>query len=237
MSKQNQRQVAIKLRIADILGGQYIKEEGWNPNYVLTRGGKKASRVNLLGTVVSIPTAEINYRSMALDDGSGKIPVRSFDESDLFHGVGLGDVVFVVGRPRQYGNEIYIMPEIIKKLQNKLWIDIRKLEIEKNSTKDSQETESASNENAQKEELNVKEEIVDENKNSEKSKIEESINNIPVAQQKIYSIIKELDKGEGAEFEQVLEKAGGPDAEKIISQLLMEGEIFELSKGKLKVLE
>ena len=239
MAEQNQRQVAAKVRIADILRGKYIKEEGWNPNYVLMQNGKKASRVNMLGTVISMPTVEMSYRSITLDDGSGAIAVRSFDEADLFQGIGLGDIIFVIGRPREYGSEIYVMPEIIKKVPDKRWIEVRKAELEKEKIQTP-----SSNENKEEippqltetqPEIAVKEETLEESE-----AVEEKLgpqNNEPNTQQKIYSLIKELDNGNGAEFEEVLEKSNVPKAEKIISQLLMEGEIFELSKGKLKVLE
>lgn len=235
MAEQNQRQIAIKIRIADILQGKYIKEEGWNPNYILTQDGKKASRVNLLGVVVSVPTAEMSYRSINLDDGSGIIPIRSFDETDLFQGLTLGDVVFVIGRPREYGSEIYIMPEIVKKIENKLWIEVRKTELEKEGGQTvHQTTENLPKvEDLTQKETKVKEEKIEVDEIIEKKESANEQN----AQQKIYSLIKEIDTGDGAEFEQILEKANNPDAEKIISQLLMEGEIFELSKGKLKVLE
>ena len=129
--QMQQRQVAVKLRIVDVLGGQYIKEEGWTPNYVLTADGRKASRVNLLGTVISAPITDMNYRSVTIDDGSRNISVRSFDEADPFQGLNIGDIVFIIGRPRQYGAEIYIMPEIIKKVENKAWIEVRKMELGK----------------------------------------------------------------------------------------------------------
>ena len=51
-SGNQKRQVAEKIRIKDILGGRYIQEEGWTPNYVETDNGKKVSRVNIIGAVV-----------------------------------------------------------------------------------------------------------------------------------------------------------------------------------------
>ena len=34
MANQQKRQIAYKVRINDLLGGKYVKEEGWNPNYI-----------------------------------------------------------------------------------------------------------------------------------------------------------------------------------------------------------
>ncbi|MBN2111509.1 hypothetical protein JW707_00250, partial [Candidatus Woesearchaeota archaeon] len=198
MAEQNQRQVAAKLRIADITQGKYVKEEGWTPNYVLTQDGKRASRVNLLGAVVSMPAAELSYRSITLDDGSGAIPVRSFDETDMFKEVRLGDVVFVIGRPREYGSEVYIMPEIIKKVQDMSWVEVRKMELEnERSSAPVHEPEKIPRFDELPSSENVEEEKIDKNTVSKEK--EEA--NEPNAQQKIYSLIKELDKGDGADFE------------------------------------
>lgn len=237
--ESQKRQVAVKLRISDLLSGRYVVEEGWNPNYVLTKDGRKASRVNLFGVVISNPTIEVNYRSTMLDDGSGNISVRSFDETDLFHGLSLGDAVFVIGRPRQYGNEVYIMPEIVKKVKNKIWIEVRKKELEKlsgNAAAINPANPAASTAESEPQPFHsASEEVVGDG--TAEDKAEETKQEEQTPQQKIYSLIKELDKGEGALFEEILEKSGIADAEKIISRLLMEGEIFELGKGKLKVLE
>jgi len=244
--QSQQRQVAVKLRISDISNGSYVVEEGWNPNYVLTKKGIKASRVNLFGVVITSPTTDANYKSIAIDDGSGNISVRSFDEGDMFQGVSLGDAVFIVGRPRQYGNEVYLMPEIVKKIENTLWIEVRKKELEKISAMtpvEAVQTENVSSvaqtiDEEQPFKSASEEEIVEDIPlENETPKVEEPKNEGVGNSQKIYNLIRELDKGDGALFEEILEKSGVSDAEKIISQLLMEGEIFELSKGKLKVLE
>jgi hypothetical protein len=49
-------------------------------------------------------------------------------------------------------------------------------------------------------------------------------------------IIRELDKGDGANFEDVAKKLG-PKGEDIITNLLARGDIFETRPGKLKILE
>lgn len=253
-----QRQTAFKLRISSIIHGQYVKEEGWNPNYILAPDGKKVSRVNVLGTVISVPTQQMGFEAITIDDGSASISVRSFDEAPKFQGLNVGDIVFVIGRPRQYGSEMYIMPEIVKKTVDKLWAELRSLELGKAPDLPQQAVQpqlQQPSQQRQQEPIKVEEESIaslddieeapkkepapqqseEKQEENQESKGQEKAQESP--QQKIYSIIKELDSGNGAEFEQVLQKAENPEAEKIISQLLMEGEIFELSKGRLKVLE
>ena len=60
-------------------------------------------------------------------------------------------------------------------------------------------------------------------------------------QKKIYDLIKALDQGKGAPYEEVVSKAQHPDSppevEKIIELLLQKGYIFEITPGKLKVLD
>ena len=112
MVDQIKRHTAYKVRIKDIIDSKYIKGEGeWSPNY-LEVGILEVSRVNLMGVLVSNQT-EQNYHNMLIDDGTGRITVRSFE--DIKNDVNVGDIVLVIGRPREYGNERYIVPEIIKK--------------------------------------------------------------------------------------------------------------------------
>jgi RPA family protein len=129
MEKQQKRQVAYKVRVKEILDGEYVKEEGWMPNYIRLIDGAKVSRVNLVGVVV-LKTEEQNYAGIIIDDGSGKIPVRNFENSNLFDATNIGDIVLIIGRPREFG-EKYVVPEIIKKVQDPLWIEVRKLELKK----------------------------------------------------------------------------------------------------------
>jgi hypothetical protein len=115
------REIATICRIADILSGTYIVQEGWQPNYVETPLGK-ISRVNIIGTVVDIESAQ----SFTLDDATGKVTVRSFDKP---HNISLGTTIMLIARPRAYNNEHFLMPEIIKPITNPAWISYRKEEL------------------------------------------------------------------------------------------------------------
>ena len=50
-------------------------------------------------------------------------------------------------------------------------------------------------------------------------------------------IIKNIDDGEGADFQDVVAMAKSENAEDILKNLIKNGDIFELRPGKLKVLE
>ncbi len=202
---QIKRETAIMCIVDDLLRGSFIRTEGWNPSYFSTDLGN-ISRVNLTGVVVSKDPAG----GVIIDDGSGRILLRSF-ESDSFLDLNIGELVMVVGRPRVYNEEKYVLPEIIKKINHK-WGAYRKLQLEllrRNIKKRKKETR-----------VLVKEEP-------------QPINYF----QKILEFIKDLDSGEGADVEEVIKRSGAPDAEALIKKLIKEGEIFEIRAGRLKVLE
>lgn len=209
MDKQQKRQVAYKIWINDILNGEYVKEEGeWIPNYIKI-GNKKVSRVNLIAVVVSRQNMEnTNYQGIILDDGSGKISVRSFDGN--FDKVEIGDFVMVIGRPREYFKEKYIVSEIVKKVSNPLWAEVRKIEL--------------STEPASKPALAA-------------LPLEESVMQSSDVGEKIFELIKQIDKGAGADTQEVISKANVEGAEGIITSLLERGEVFEIKPGRLKILE
>ncbi|MBD3304701.1 hypothetical protein GF343_06190 [Candidatus Woesearchaeota archaeon] len=216
MAQQIKRQIAEKLWIADLKAGQYIKEEGLRPNYVLLKNNHKVSRVNLVGTVVS-NNNDAGYRDVCVDDGSAKISVRAFEQMPSMDALGIGDTVFVVGRPREYGKEIYVLPEIIKKISNMKWLEVRQLELQKNKIVEA--------------EPDLPEDVaVPEEETAEEEVVEDKGTGA------VKEAIKSLDSGSGADYEGIIKKAG-PDAEKIISNLLKNGDAFEVSPGKLKLLE
>jgi RPA family protein len=215
MAEQQKRQIAYKARVKDLLGGKYVKEEGWNPNYVES-GGRKISRVNLIGTIVSKESVE-SFQSLTLDDGTGKITARTFEKNIVLDSLDIGDVVLIIGRPREYGRERYVLIEIIKKIDNKKWILYRKAELDKVVIEEEPVSEKEIKNEV--EEISITTEAISEGSPAEL----------------ILKRIKELDKGEGADFDEVTK--GINEGEKIISSLLSEGEVFEVKPGRLKVLE
>ncbi len=120
---KSKREISFKVRIKDILEGEYVVMEGWKPNFIKTTK-QKFSRVNVLGVVI-----DSDNNLIKLDDGTGEIILRSFNELKMDFSA--GDIILVIGRPREYNGERYIMPEIVKKIKDKNWINVRKLELKK----------------------------------------------------------------------------------------------------------
>ena len=203
------RQIAVKLWINELLSGTYIKEEGFRPNYVLLPDGKKVSRVNLIAVVVSVSDGT-NYNNVYVDDGSAKISIRSFEENNALSKLCLGDSVLIIGRPRAFNKEIYLLPEIIKPITDKNWLEIRRFELGKQLA--------ASAPAVSAEEGVVVEDFVNSNKID------------------IISIIRKLDTGAGADYDAIILQAG-EQGEARLKRLLETGELFQPSPGKVKILE
>ena len=219
MADVQKRQVAYKVSVKDLIEGTYVKEEGWQPNYILTKDGRHISRTNLMATVISIQNDPQSQKTMLIDDGTGNILVRSFEETNILEGFEIGDLIMIIGRPREFGGLKYIVPEIIKKIKNTKWVEVRQEELKVVGLEYGKQ-EVISNTNV------VKEELVATSKTESKN-----------PKQKVYKLIKALDKGEGVDIEEVRKQAKIKDCEEIIRALLQEGEIFEIKRGRLKVLE
>ena len=93
--ENKQRQIAYKVRVSEILKGEYIKKEGWEPNYVII-GGDNVSRINILAIIIAKTDNSENVEIL-IDDKTGKISVRTFNAPHIFDGVNIGDVVLLVG--------------------------------------------------------------------------------------------------------------------------------------------
>jgi len=193
-----QRQVAYKVLISDIVNSPISDGQ-------ISLNENKVARVNVIAYSVYKP--EGDNMSMVIDDGTGKINLRAFESTVMFSKIEVGDIVLVVGRIREFNNERYIMPEIVKRIDNPEWINLRKIELGKNkiiSVEDVPEAEIKASTSPREE---------------------------------VYAIIRNLDTGDGVSFEDVISKSKNPDAEKMINALLQNGDVFEIRPGRLKVLE
>ena len=200
------RQVAYKARVSDILNSGFAKDD-MSAGYIKLNGFN-VSRVNVIASIILKSGDEHSYNSAMIDDGTGRIILRTFENTNLFSGVDVGDIVLVVGKIRVYNNERYIFPEIVKKLEKTEWMSLRKIELKDN--------------------------IIEADNLAAGEIVEDTIQN---TNQEVYTLIKRLDSGEGASIEEVISESKNPDAEKIIGRLLENGDVFEIRPGKLKVLE
>ncbi|MFC1728456.1 hypothetical protein ACFLZ7_03265 [Nanoarchaeota archaeon] len=174
MERGQDRQTAYKVKISDINNGVFTKEEGWEPNHVEINGNK-VSRVNIMCVIVSKEFNE-NYQNIIVDDGSGRISARSFDDKINLDTFEIGEVVLLIARLREFSGEKYLTPEIVRKIKNKNWVELRKIELSKNQPKE------------------------------EVKQAEEKVEDVVVesSTEKALNTIRKLDQGEGANREDVI---------------------------------
>lgn len=224
------RNVAVKVNISDINNGEYVKEDGWTPNYVLTKKGK-VSRVNIIGVVVS--KEETSFDSLMIDDSTGSIMVRSFENKEILKTPTIGQIVLLVGRIREFNNQKYVLAEIVKPLENKKWVLVRKKELENEEVL--LETEKGKTlENTKKEDYVGLSEIKKEPIIAKKEEMVLQPQSNPY--EVILGLIKSLDTGFGVSYEEIILNSKLTNSEDIIKSLIEEGEIFEIRPGILKVL-
>jgi len=207
------RNIAYKVRIKDILEGEYVKQEGeWSSNFIRSND-LEIARANIIATIISKDNTQA-----IIDDGSGRITIRSFDKE--ITSAEIGDFALIIGRPRIFDNELYLALEIIKKISPD-WVELRKIELGQKSQKET----SISKVEKVDEQIEKKSELVTES--------EEVIEQTPALN--IYNLIKAKDQGSGVEIQELVDEI--PDAESLVNSLLKKGEVFEVKPGKVKVLE
>jgi len=239
------RLTAKKVRIYDIVNGKYFSgsKEDMRPSYIISPFGEKVSRVNLVASVTeNFLSEDENYSTITIDDGTEAIRVKTFRENvGLLKDIELGDVVLVIGKIKEYNEEIYVNGEIIKKIEDKNYENLRKLEILKQLLEKKKIMEEI-----KKLVGKVSEEEV---KDYAKSKgIEEGLDvileNLKVRKEmdykpKILKLIESLDEGKGVDISKILELSDLPEnvIEKAINELLASGHLYEPNPGVLKKIE
>lgn len=238
------RLTAKKVRICDIVNGRYFpgSREDMRPSYVITPLGQKISRVNLIASVTEkFLSEDENYSTITIDDGTEAIRVKTFRENvSLLKNIKPGDIVLVIGKIKEYNEEVYVNGEIIRKVEDVNYESLRKLEILNQLVEQKKAIEGI-----KKLFGKVPEE---ELKNYAKSKgienLDAIIENLKATKEidykpKVLKLIESLDEGEGVEISKILELSDLPEnvIEKAINELLASGEIFEPSPGVLRKIE
>jgi len=234
---------AKKVRIFNLVNGKFFpgNKEEMKPSYLITPLGEKISRVNLVGSVTDkFLSEDENYSTITLDDGSQAIRVKSFKEKvGLLKNIELGDLVLVIGKLKEFNEEVYVNTEIINKIEDPNYESLRKLEILDElipQKKMVEEIKGLRNELSEEElKSHVKQKFyLDEEclRVILEFKQLEDIDYKP----KILELMKNLDKGEGVEIGKLLELCNLPESvvENSINDLLSSGILYEPKPAVLK---
>ena len=222
--QQYKRQTAYLCNTQELAQGKYVKQEGWEPSF-LRINDKMYARIRIVGIVV-----EHSAQETVLDDGKGRVTIRSFDNN--LANISVGMPLMVIGRPRTFNDQLYVLAEIAKIITPN-WI--KYFSEQKDSFKAFIP--------AAPEEVEVEEQVI-ETSTTPQPVINETANEEAITTQKpkndkgsLIDIIRELDPGDGAAVDEIIAKSGMPDAEEKLQFLITQGEVFELRAGKVKVLE
>ena len=205
------RWTAHKVSLGMLHKGSVEFEEGRFSRLIFNN--KELVRVNVIATVVDkFMNEQGSYGTITLDDGTGRIRAKAFSDSiSMLKDLEPGDTVIVIGLLRHYGNELYILPEIIKQIDSR-WLLARKLELMK--------------------EYGPLYEATSET--DEMKTIQENLN----LRDKILNIIKNHEQEEGIDIDKLIMMLEEPAEEinMVINKLLEEGAIFEPRPGRLRIL-
>lgn len=239
------RQTTVRSRISDVVNGKFIRKEGMEPSYVLTELGQKISRAQLLGTIVDkFMSEDGNYSTITIDDDSDSIRIKAFrEDSNIFDNFEIGDLVMVIGKVREYTDENYIIPEIVKKIVNPNYEALHKLEVLKQLLKNKKVLEDIKKEKekfANVEELKKYAEKHDLDTEAVEAVVEtltEEETEEKDYKPLVIETLDKLDEGEGVEFKRLLVESKLPENtfEEVINELLSDGICFEPKPGVLKM--
>ena len=118
---------AVKASTEQILDGFEQSEEG----STTTINGKRVFRVRVMGRVVGkfINDAR-TYGNIVVDDETGTIRAKFFSSNiDKLDNIKLGDLVDVVGRVRQFQDEVHLIVDSVAIFDDVNWELLRKLEL------------------------------------------------------------------------------------------------------------
>ncbi len=242
---------AKKVLIWEIASGKFVPKTGLESPYIITPTGRKVSRVRILGNVVDkYINPSGTYGFLVIDDSTGSIRAKFFENVSKIEKIEKGSLVDVIGKVRESEGEIWINVEIAKVIEDPNFETLRILEIAnihkeqcekiKNIMKylpqstDINELYALLDGSISKKEIETileAKEIIGKDKHIEEKEIEEDEGS------KILKLIKELDKGDGADYFEILKTSGLEEnkLDEIIERLLESGKCFEPKPGKLKV--
>ena len=205
-----ERMTARKIRIADLTNGRWVKNEGLEPSFIVTQAGMQVSRARIMGTVVSkFVSEDENFASITIDDSTDTIRAKTFKTVKPLDVIQVGDIVDLIGKIREYNAEIYMMPEIVRKISDPNMETLRRLELIAASRKQEQGQAPQAQLNSAK-----------EDRASLKKKVTEVI---------------ESEKS-GMAYSKILEMVKAPEnlIEAVVNELLEEGVCYEPTPGKIK---
>ena len=116
---------AVRASVSDIVNGTYKKDNG---HYVVSPHGVELRRVVLVGFIVE-QFSRKDLASITIDDGTETIRAWAFeDEAESLEKTASDALTLVVGKVREREGEVYIIPEIIRQIEDPNYLSVHLLE-------------------------------------------------------------------------------------------------------------
>jgi len=240
------RQTTSRARISDIVTGNFVRKEGFEPSYVLTDSGQRISRAYLIGTIVDKFMSEAgNYSSITIDDDTDSIRIKAFREQvNIFDNFNVGDSVMVIGKVRNYADENYIIPEIVKKITDPNLESLHKLEVLKQSMLHKKALKIIKKEKENFGDVEKLKEYLKKQHGLDADVVDSTLEVFSMEQETkekdykplLLETLDRLDEGEGVESRKLLEESKLPEHtfEEAINEILSDGICFEPKPGIIK---
>lgn len=196
--------VAVKARAIDLLHGVWMERTS-EPSSIQLSDGTNVARANIIGLIVDRSDGELP--TLMLDDGSERLPLRVFEKIPGLDKATVGLPVLVIGRPRQFEGERFLVPEVIRILESPAWLELRQKELAHRQSSPPSAALST----------------------------QHPAEHAPRQRQHILEAIRANDAGTGADIDEILVKT--QCSQEDLEHLLSTGEIFQVSPGRIKVLE
>lgn len=244
---ETRRQTAIRARASDIVNSKFVRKEGLEPSYVITDLGLKISRAKITGTIIDKFSSDTGtLSSITIADDSGSVRAKTFqDNIDAFDSLEIGDTITVIGRVREYNEENYLIPEIIRKVVDPNHETLHKLEVLQGVFRQRQALEIVNREKGNFSDLEeLKNYLTKEYGISQGSAegilemlaAEEPSNNENY-KEAVIKAVEKLDDGNGVEIRKLMEETKLPNGvfEEVINDVLAEGICYESSPGIIRL--
>ena len=207
--EQINRLIAHKLWLNSLKEENFVETTGEFESNYISVNDKQVSRINIIANVVNkFKSEDGNYIGITIDDSSAQIRLKTWrEDTKILENVNIGETIIVIGKVRIYNNEIYVFPEIVKKIDFNQEL-LRKLELIKEY-------------GLPKETLSIKEPEV----KTEYEEINFSSNDL---RNRLLNLVEKYEENSGVTLEEIKMElhASLEEINKIINELLKEGQIY-----------
>jgi len=117
---------AVRSNVADIVNGTFRDENG---PHVVSPHGVELRRVALVGFVIDCYVGQGNFASITIDDGTETIRAKAWGaEAGALEKVEPNTLALFIGKVREYEDEVYLVPEIIRTIEDPNYMSLHLME-------------------------------------------------------------------------------------------------------------